>query len=195
MSLYTEIQADVFYWTKRKLMVNETDMAIRQAIRKAHRAGSFPRDMTTVTLTGQSTSTAIQSIDMAANLPSLRQLYHVAPTGIPNVKYEDADIRDLVDQDGYPKTNVFWTVGTTLFIRAASPSDSIDVTYYKLVNVDNLAALDDWIATQHKDLIVLWAAATILTMVGEQEVKTRVEDLTKLAYADLIGDSVEAIGR
>lgn len=195
MSLYTEIQSDVFAWTNKRLMVAETDMAIRGAIRKAHRAGSFYRDMATVTVSSLSTATSPQSIDVAAALPMYRQLYSVKPTGREDVVYKDADLRDLLDQDGFPKYNIFWMVGLTLFIRAASPSDSVDVTYYKRVNVDDLAMLDDWIAAEHKDLIVLWAAATILALVGEQEVKTRVEALAKLAYDDLIGDSVEIIGR
>jgi hypothetical protein len=97
--------------------------------------------------------------------------------------------------DGYPKYDVYWMVGTTLSIRPKAASSSLDVTYYKRVDVDNLALLDDWIATEHKDLIVLWAAATILTLVGEQEVKTRVEALAKLAYEDLIGEATEIIGR
>jgi hypothetical protein len=194
MSLYTEIQSDVFSWTNRRTMVTETDMAIRQAIRKAHRAGSFYRDMTTVSVTGLSTATSPQAIDLSASCPLYRQLYTVKPTGIDS-RYDIADVRDLLDLDGFPKYNVYWVVGTTLYIRASSPTESVDVTYYRRVNVDNLATLDDWIASEHKDLIVLWAAATVLTIVGEQEVKTRVEELAKLAYADLIADSIEAIGR
>lgn len=195
MSLYTEIRDDVFSWTNKRLMTAETDMAIRGAIRKAHRAGSFYRDLVTVTVPNLSTATSPQSIDLATYCPLYRQLYSVKPTGSENVIYNDADVRELLDPDGFPKYNIFWVVGTTLYVRAASPSDSVEVTYYKRAVVDDLASLDDWIATEHKDLIVLWAAATILAIVGEQEVKTRVEDLAKLAYADLIGDSVEFIGR
>lgn len=195
MSLYTEIQADVFSWTNRKLMVTETDMAIRQAIRKAHRAGSFYRDLQTIALTGLSTASAVQTIDLSSACPLYRQLYTVKPVGSDSIQYDDADIRELLDMDGYPKTDIFWVVGTTLSIRPRALSDSVEITYYKRVNVDTLATLDDWLATEHKDLIVLWAAATILTLVGEQEIKTRVENLAKLAYDDLIGDSVEFIGR
>lgn len=195
MSLYTEIQSDVFSWTNKRLMVTETDMAIRQAIRKAHRAGSFGRDLVTVAVPGLPTTAAVQNIDVSATCPLYRQLFSVKPTGNDCVIYRDEDVRSLLDMDGFPKYDVFWVVGTTLSIRPRMLSDSVDITYYKRANVDNLELLDDWIATEHKDLIVLWAAATILALVGEQEVKTRVEDLAKLAYSDLIGDSVENVGR
>lgn len=195
MSLYTEIQTEVFFWTNRRTMVAETDMAIRAAIRKAHRAASFYRDLQTVSVP-VSTLTSEQTVDLSASCPLYRQLYTVKPTTPAGaVQYEDADVRDLLDADGFLKYNVYWVVGTTLSIRPSVAYDSVDITYYKRVNVDDLNTLDDWIATEHKDLIVLWAAASILAIVGEQEVKTRVEGLAKMAYDDLIGDSMEIIGR
>jgi len=196
MSLYTEIQADVFYWTNRKTMILETDMAIRQAIRKAHRAASFYRDLQTVTVPNLSTVSAVQTVDLSTYCPLYRQLYTVKPTAANHgVQYDDSDIRDLLDMDGFVKDNVYWVVGTTLSIRPRTLTDSVDITYYKRPIVDDLSTLDDWIAIEHKDLIVLWAAATILAVSGEQEVKTRVEGLAKLAYEDLIGESIESIGR
>lgn len=194
MSLYQDIFDAVVTWTSRPTLTNETNLAIIQAVRKAHRVGMFPRDLTVTTLTGVTTSSeGLQVIDLATNAPNYRQLAYVKPTG-QQQKYNPVGITDLFDADKYYRTDVYYIVGTNLVIRPSSASDTIDLCFYKLPTTSPIAALDSWIAVLHQDLIVLWAAATVLALVGEQEIKSRVELLLKPALADLLAESLLATG-
>lgn len=189
MSLYEDICTGVDYWSRKPHLYAERDFAIRQAIRAAHRAGSFARDLVTVPLTGLDSSTGVISIDLSVSCPRLRQLATVKPLGVEK-KFDPIDITDLFDPDGYYRTDVFYIVGTTLNIRPSSAASDVEITYYKQPLVSPLSALDSWIADEYQDVIILWAAANMLTLVGEQEIKTRVETLLKVAYDDLVQDNV-----
>jgi hypothetical protein len=157
MSLYTDIVAAVIQWTSRPDLTAETDLAIRQAVRSAHKAGTFYRDLATVSLTGLATD-QIQAIDLSTAAPDYRKLAYVKPTNY-DLKYEEVGVLDLFDQDKYLRSDVFYVVGNTLNIRAASPSSTITLVYYRNPTLTPLSALDSWIATNHQDLIVCWAAA------------------------------------
>lgn len=193
MSLYSDIFDQVAGWTTRTDLSTEIDAAIRQAVRAAHRVGTFYKDLATLTLTGQSTG-QIQTIDLSVSAPLYRQLAYVKPTDIDMV-YKEAHILDLFDPDGYYRTDVYWAVGTTLNIRAANPAENITLVYYKNPTLTPIASLDSWIATDHQDLIVYSAAASICAMTGEQEIKQRVEMLAAAEKADLLSAALFVTGR
>lgn len=193
MSLYTDIVAGITVWTNRPDLTAEMDIAIKQALRTAHKSGTFYRDLVVVNLTGQ-TVQQVQTIDLSANCPNYRQICYVKPASL-DIVYDPVDIRDLFDYDRVYKTNVYYGMGTSLILRAANPVDAIDICYHKMPTVNPIANIDSWIADLHQELIVLWAAATILAFIGEQEVKTRVEALAKIAYQDLIEDATELVRR
>jgi hypothetical protein len=193
MSLYTDVQAGVFAWTNRPEMTAETDIAIRKSVRAAHKAGTFWRDLVTVNLINQPTDQT-QSIDLTANAPNFRQMALVKPTGV-DLQYNPIGIRELLDQDGYPRADIYYVVGNTLNIRANAPTSSISLTYYRMPVLNPISGLDSWIADLYQDLIICDAAASILAMVGEPEVKDRVEKIAASILEDLIEDNTEAVGR
>jgi hypothetical protein len=193
MSLYTDIRDGVFAWTNKSFLVSETDFAIKKAIRTAHKAGKFWRDLGVVTVA--LSADTIQSIDISANLPNFRQIATLRSGTSDDIPpYRPVDVSDLFEEGMYYKQDVYWGIGSNINLRASSPPESVIVTYYKYPDLSNLEALDDWLANDHQDLISLWAAATILAIVNEQEIKTRVEALAQLAYADLISDSITVQG-
>lgn len=194
MSLYTDIRDGVFVFTKRPTLTAETDLAIRQALRKAHRAGSFPRDLVTVANIPVDTTQTVQSIALSSYCPRMRQLYVVKPTGL-DVYYKDDDVRSLLDLDGYPKTDIYWQIGDTLSIRPANSSPTVDIIYYSYPDYSDLTTLSDWIAMHHQDLIVLWATMAVCAIINETEVSERVSKLVEEAYEDLMEEAVEIIGR
>jgi len=194
MSVYTEIRDAVFAWTNRPTFTTETDLAIRHAVRAAHRAGTFYRDLVTTPLVGQSISTQIQTIDLSSVAPMYRQLAYVKPTDY-EMKYDEAHILDLFDLDKQPRLDVYWVVGNTMNIRAAAPAENITLCYYKNPTLTPIADLDSWIAVDHPDLIICSAAASIFAAIGEQEIKARVEAIAKLAKEDLIADNLFAVAR
>lgn len=192
MSLYTDVFAGVVAWTNRPDLVTETDTAIRQAVRSAHRSGTYYRDLVSVPLTGI-TAEQIQQIDLSSAAPNFRRLATVGPTGY-DLQYSEAGVLDLFDQDKYPRTDIFYIIGTTLHIRAASPMTDITLVYYKHPTTNPIASLDSWIALEHQDLIICSAAATVLGMVNEPEIKTRAESLAKAQLAELLAEGLTAVG-
>lgn len=192
MSIYSDVFDGVVAWTNRADLVTETDTAIRQAVRAAHRAGSFYRDMTTVALTGQAL-TQVQSIDLSSAAADLRKIATVNPTGY-DVQYSEVSALDLFDQDAYPRTDVFYMIGQTLNIRASTPVDAITISYFKHPVIAPIASMTSWIAQIHQDYIICAAAATVLSMLGEQEIKTRVETLAAMGRANLIAESLFVTG-
>ena len=193
MSLYTDITAGIVAWTNRPLMTAEMDIAIRQALRAAHRAAKFPRDLVEVAVTGLSTTTVPQVIDLSVVAPLCRQIATVKPTGI-NLAYKEVLIGDLFDPDGFYRTDVFYGLGTNLLIRPGAAYDAATITYYKNPVVSPLSAIDSWIATDHQDLVVCWAAASVLAAMGEQEIKTRVEAIAGISLQQLIAERLTLAG-
>ena len=187
---YTSIFDQVITWTNKPSLVAETNIAIRNAIRTAHKSGKFWRDLVTVSITGVPIA-EVQQIDLSA-YPDFRQL---ATLESPIARMEPVDVLDLYDLDGYKKQNVCWGLGTTLNVRAATPSDTFTLEYFKYPVVNPIEDVATWICDQHEDLIVLWAAATVLTTLGEQEIKARVERLAAMALQDLQSDAIEIWGR
>lgn len=194
MSQYTELVTDILAWTNRPDLTAEMNLGIKNAIRAAHRAGKLVRDLVTVQVPLELAQ--IQSIDLtAAPFTKVRQVLTVKPTDVDR-EYTGVDVLDLYDVDGYARTNIFYQIGTTLHIRADVPVELVDINYWQQPTIPtDLTTLNDWIVEEYSDLIVLWAAATVLAAAGEQEVKTRVEGLAKIAYDDFIADNLQTVGR
>lgn len=195
MSAYSDCYALCVELTNRKAMQALTDAQIRAAIQNAHRSGTFARDLKSVQISGLSTSSPIQEIELSSNCPRLRQIRAIRPEAFIDAWYEAADIRTLLDHDGFAKLDVWWQVGTTLSIRASSPSESVRVLYFDYPNLSDLNVSEDWILVNHTDLIAHRAAAAILSSVGEQEARQRVDAFAKELLVNLIAESVESLGR
>lgn len=189
---YTSIYAQVIEWTNKPAMTVETKSAIRSAVRHAHKAGKFWRDLVTVPV-GPVAIEQIQQIDLTA-YPRFRQLATLKSPQMDK-PLTVVDVLSLVDQDGYAVTNICYGLGTSLAVRAETPSDTYTLTYYAHPDTSDIENVDDWLCELHEDVIVLWAASSVLAMTGEQEIKTRVELLLRVALGDLLSDEIELIGR
>jgi len=193
MSAYSDIRDEVFGFTNRSDLAAETDFAIKQAIRAAHKLGTFWRDLVKLELTSLATD-QLQSLDMSTLAPDFKQVAIIGPTG-QDLQYEPIQITELYDQDRYARTDVYYGIGTNLMIRAANPASELTLVYYKLPNINPISSTTSWIAEMYPDLISLWASATILNMVGEQEVRQRVESLAGIAVKGLIEDNTTIVRR
>lgn len=193
MSQYTDLVEQISVWTNRPELTAEMNTAIVAAVNKAHRAGHFPRDLVEVTVAVEPVQ--IQTVDYTA-APFVRYR-HLATIGPASYEYNYTVVEslDLFDVDGYARRDIAYVAGSLINIKAAAPVDSLKITYWQRPKVSPIAELNDWIVADHFDLIVLWAAASVLATVGENEIKTRVEALAALHYADLKADSVESAGR
>jgi len=192
MATWAELQADVFTWTNRPLLVAETQLALRNAIRMAHRQGKFWRDLTVVPVASVQSQT--QTIILTDTCPRMRQLAYVKDVGNDNFLSE-ASITDLLDSDGFHKSDIYWGVGDNLNIRSAYGATSYEIAYYRQPVTTPPESIGDWLLNDYFDVVVLLAAATILGSIGEQEIKQRVDALLLVAMADMVSDQLEVTGR
>lgn len=191
MTQYEDIFAQVVGFTNKPKLVSETNIAIQQAVRKCHKAGKFWRDLVSVPVTADVAE--LQTVDLSM-WPDFRQIA-VLQSPLQDKPLDPIGILDQNDYDGFFKKDVCFAIGTQLNIRAATPSGTYTMVYWKLPIIGDITTLSTWIYANHMDAIVCDAAATVLAMIGEQEVKTRVERLAAIAMQDLVSDNLEIIGR
>lgn len=194
MATWDDLKTDVFTWTNKPALVAETELALRQAIRTAHRQAKFWRDLAVIQTTQQSTDTTIQQIDLETECPRFKQIAYVKSATLDKY-YDEATVKDLVDLDNIARTDIYWGVGNTLNIRAYAPEEYYEIAYYTQPITTPPESIDDWLLANYKDVVVLFAAGTILGTIGEQEIKQRVDQLLVIEVAGLIADQNEITGR
>lgn len=194
MALWDDLVTEITTITNRPDLTAETSLALRQAVRAAHKSGKYWRDLSIVLKTGLSTTEALQSIDISADLPRFRQMAYVK-SGSGEFFYKAVDINNLLDDYDSYVLDVYYAVGTSLKIRGSAPEASYELCYYAYPIVTPTSSFASWIADEHRDLLVAWGASNVLSMVGEQEIKGRMDQLVALGLADLREDNIELIGR
>jgi hypothetical protein len=191
VALWDDLIGEVNSLTKRPDLVTYSNLALRQAVRTAHKSGKFWRDIVSVTVNiAQDT---VQELDILANTTRFRQAAYVK-AGTCDIYYDPVTIDDLLDADKFVRQDIYWAFGSIIKIRACSPQDSYELAYFQYPDV-NPSTFNDWIADQHRDLLTMWAAMTVLGSVGEQEIRGNLEKLALLQLADLQQDSLEIVGR
>lgn len=195
MTIYTDVLATVNGLTNRPDLTTETDIAIRQAVNAAHGKSTFFKDLVVTDVTGLSTTTNPQTVDLSAapfdTVPIRGQLITVKPKDVEG-EYTKANILELTDSDNFDRYNIWWQVGTTLKIRAISPVSSITVSYFRRWTVNPIASLDSWIAQDYPDLIGATAALIVLGTTGEKEIIDRIERLAAVEVVRLLADNLVA---
>lgn len=193
MALWDDLIAEVYTLTNRSDLSAETALALRNAIRAAHKSGKYWRDLVTTTLTLSETDT-VQEVILSDIAPRFRQAAYLK---VPDqdVYYSPVSIDDLIDADGLVRVNVYWGLGTRLKIRGESSLASLELCYYQYPVLTPTSSVDSWICENHRDLVVMWAASTVLGIIGEQEIKARLDALSAIAFSDLQQDNIEIQGR
>lgn len=190
MTTYAQIRDNVYALTGRPDMVVETGIAIRNAVRAAHKLHAFWRDLVVISATPTDPAAQIQSIPME-QMPGFRKLAYA--------KYPDTDtylcvtdVADLVTEFGAAKTNIIYGAGATLKIRAAILQPSYEIAYYQMPTfTENTSGpFASWIGEERPELIEAMAASFICGLIGEQEIRGRVDQLVSLFAADLAQDSI-----
>jgi len=192
MTTFASLQTKVYTYTNRPDLATETLAALKQAVRTAHKSGKYWKDLTTQTVSGLSTTSLPQTIDLSA-LSRPRAIAAVTPSGLAG-SLDPIGLDDVIDVDGYTRTNVYWGLGNTLKVNPAESYSSYVITYYQWPLMDD-TNVTSWIVDSYEDLILLWAASTVLGMIGEQEIKGRLEQLAVVELQDLQQDNLEVYGR
>lgn len=191
---WADAVAEVATWTTRPGLVAETNLAIRQAIRKLHRSARFWRDIQIVNIvpTPVVVGTGNLQLDLT-DLQNYRQaIYLRYPT--QDTFLSAVDIADLLDQDNFLRDDVYWGMGNNLQIRTQNPQDSYVLAYLTQPTVVGNDS-DSWIFQNYQDAVVLTAAAAILKLIGEDEIRVKCEQLAAEEMRNLIQDNLEVEAR
>lgn len=192
MALWDDLVTETYDLTKRPDLVQDTVVALRTATRKAHRVGKFWRDLAETTVSPASAE--VQEVDIATDAPRFRSVALLHPLDRSDLEFDPVTIDDLLDSDGYRRTNVYWGFGDKLRIRAESPWTSYRLSYFRDPIVVP-ASYNSWIANEHREVITTWAAVLVLGGVNESEIAGRLERLLAISIADLRSDNLEVAPR
>lgn len=194
MATWAELLDETYKLTKRPDAVTLTEQHLRKAVRTAHKSGKYWRDLQVAQLTNLPLD-QVQEVQLATVAPRLRAVARLTSATNAQLEYKPVTIDDLLDNDGYLRTNVYWGLGSVLQVRAAAPEASLTLTYYQYPVVSPEASFNSWIAEEHSDLLVNLTAGGVLAAFGEQETARRIDSLAALLLADLQQDNLEIVGR
>jgi hypothetical protein len=194
MALWDDLITEIYTLTNRPDLVAETALALRQSVRLAHKSGKYWRDLQE-TIVPVDANLQVQEVDIPSYMPQFRAIALFQSVNNELTEFKSVTIDDLLDSDGYFRTNVYWGMGTALRIRARNPEAQYKLTYYKYPVVFPTAGFNSWMVDEHSDLLILMAATNVLASVGEQEIKGRLETLAAGELLELQRSNIEIVGR
>lgn len=165
----TELTAEVLNWCNRPDLTVEAQSAIRRTTLGLHRRHVWPRDINTATISnpGYSGSIAINS----AQFTRFRGLRLISA---PDRQLQLVELDDLYDLDGYKKDNVAWQAGTNInYLTSYNPS-SLTIQYLSDPDIAT-ATYYSWIADLQPDAIITAAVAALMSLKGENDIRSRAE--------------------
>lgn len=187
MALWDDLLAEVIVLTNRRDRVAETGIFLRKAVRDLHNAGRFWRDLASVTIPDLP-QTQVQEIDLSVHAPLFRKAASLAPAGLPDNWLTPVGIDEMLDVDNYIKPNIYWGFGNAIRVRASTPQSSYILQYWAYPAVTP-TTFNSWIAANHRDAIVVRAAAAVLRSVNEAEQASRLETLAATLQAEVVSNN------
>ena len=159
---FTELVTEILLITKRPDWDARARSALRAQTLLWHRTDKYWADLATVPVTGL-TSDFTQALDIATWFPNFRQLASVESCDI-------VQFGDLLDENGFERTNIALMAGTSLNIKRNVEITSVTVTYFRdpVVSPENLYS--SWIADRFPDLLINASALDLLGKQNETEI-------------------------
>lgn len=184
MSLFDDMLSGsdgVYTITNRSDLVAESKLAIRQATLAAHRSDYFPRDLIELLITPGSAS--IFQLDIPSYFANWRAFKYLRPydtvgaslSGILIGAAEFLAPDAILDEYLAEKVNVAYVAGNNLNVRLEAAYDALVVGYYANPVLSPEASYESWIAREQPAVVVLDAAARVLTAIGYEEAAARLK--------------------
>ena len=168
---FASLVADVITLTNRPDLVNETNLAVKAAVLKAHQSDDYIKDFQEVAL--QFTAPDYyQSLDYKSVLPYWRKPRYIrkydASGAGPGVFFTYIVPEQSMDLYTVDRTDIFYVAGSNIQLRSSTSFQYILVGYYNNPVVTP-AGFSSWIADDHEFAIVYDAVATIFKTIGYDE--------------------------
>ena|SRR6478735_6692021 len=188
---FTELLDEVFIWTKRPDLDAASRSAIRRNTLKYHRREKWFKDLAATTLLNPDPSSPTAIIPIT--IPRFRQFASIRISGFSK-PLSPMVVDDLLDKDGYARSDIFLIAGTNLNIKWGAGFPSIDVVYYQdPIAIE--AGYDSWIANEYPDLIACAAAAEVLAFDNESEIYKAAKMTEVEQYHILLSNNLEVEAR
>jgi len=190
----TSLLDEIYIHTTRKDLVNETKLALRQAVRACHRKGRFWKDLVEVSIAAaaETGGIATASLDLSAIAFPYRQVAYVQ---FGTSRLSPVDVSDVLDVDKVVRQNIYWGMGSKLLLC----TDYGNTTTYKVGLLANPAwdgvNITSWLFPEYQDLVVAEAAWQLFGMIGEQEISRTILQLRQILSANLVQDNLEIEAR
>lgn len=172
--LWDSLVADVITLTNRPELTDETQLAVRMGILRAHSCAHFVRDLVTTQTALQSSSSTLLQVATSTTLLRFRdvaavRLLDVDGNVLHNPEIELVEANDIYEYGykGVRKPYVAWIAGTALNVYAACGMYGVEVLWYQSPNVTR-ATCDSWIAQLFPDAIIWEAAMMVWSRTGNE---------------------------
>ena len=168
---FASLVTDVITLTNRPDLVNETNLAVKSAVIKAHQSDDYVKDLQDVSV--QFTSADyFQTLDYKSVIPLWRKIRYArkydAAGGAPGNFLKYIEPEKVTDEYGASRTDIFYVAGLNLQIRSKDPLQYLLLGVY-LNPVTTAVGFNSWIADDHPFAIIYEAAATIFKTIGYDE--------------------------
>lgn len=202
-----DVIIQVYTYTNKSFLVNETKLAVKNATTKMHTVGMvqgvsaamyYDRDLLTSIVPVTASADMRYSLDLSSGVtyPRFRKefsisQYNSSRTG-REMQFEQLAADNLFDQAyKLEKTNYFTRIGTALNINASIALDNIQLLYYAYPNITD-TGYSSWIADMNIDAIAVEAARLVFAMTGMMEEAAAFKLLSDSFVQDIMGTGITA---
>ena len=166
MTAMSDLEMQVYQITNRADLIAETRLAIKQATIAFHHANHFWRDSVFQLIDMSSTSTYKWNINIASTFTNLRVIDSIR-LWCPNSETLGHELP--FEQQLGCKGREFWRVeGNNLHLESFYTTKQFQIKYYKNPDVA-LETYSSWVADMYPYMIVEFAAAKVLSMIGHSQ--------------------------
>lgn len=191
-----QILQEVLEITGRPDQEAVTKAAIRATILKAHTRDFYYKDLVETGIKFARPA-IIQNFDPKAIFPRFRKIKYIrrwlydegsSSLGAPGAMLEPIEIRQVLDDFGSQRTDVYYMAGKLLQMRSMSGIQYClaGAYVYPDVSINNT---DSWICQEYPYYIIYEAAATVLAKTGKDKEASFQKGLANEFYEIMIGDS------
>ena len=189
------LTADVMSITKRADLVGATQLAIKNALIKAHSRDFFLQDLFETNFQFN-VAAPVYQLDYKTLIPRFRKmkyLTYVDPITLEFVEeLEGIPLEKFLDSYGYIKTNVYYLAGTQIQIRTSGSQQIFGLGCY--LYPDTTLVSPSWIADEIPAAIIYEACRSLFKTMGFDEQSAAMKELVAEAYQQITVAGIPTVG-
>lgn len=181
----TELKTEIYKFTARSDLTNETDAAVKAATLKAHMSDYYSRDLVETGNISIGSEASVHSIDLSSYTTRFRTLKYFKKaedtTDTDGTFLNILTPEETINSYGEYKTDTCYMAGTTLQVRSSTDFSRALIGYYQNPDITT-GTFSSWIADDYPYIIIFDACRMVFNMIGLMEESRKYEGMTAEQY-------------